>query len=201
MFYLKTHAPPVGPSGKPIFIGSSGGGRCCCWCEKTRMAFRVLFKQQKQHDRRATQRDHSDQDAASSRDGRARHVARCWERRRRHNDDSRRSARAFKTSPRLASAIFAPSAQWRASAESHVLWYVPPAVENTTKERNGRALHRGVGAQPVAVVRITQGNQFDRIPPNRARGAIRLAEPTRHTNMRERALSLSLNRTSLRFCT
>ena len=123
------------------------------------------------------------------------------ERRRRHNDDSRRSARAFKTSPRLASAIFAPSAQWRASAESHVLWYVPPAVENTTKERNGRALHRGVGAQPVAVVRITQGNQFDRIPPNRARGAIRLAEPTRHTNMRERALSLSLNRTSLRFCT
>ena len=42
-----------------------------------------------------------------------------------------RPARAFATSPRLASAIFA--AQYGASAESRVLWYDPPALENTTK--------------------------------------------------------------------
>ena len=82
-----------------------------------------------------------------------------------------------------------------------MLWYDPPALENTTKERNGRASHRGVGAQPVAVVRITHGNQFDRIPPGRARGATRLAESTRHNNMSERALPLFLHRTSPRFRT
>ena len=73
------------------------------------MSFRVLFKQRKQRDRRATRRGHSDQDAASSRDGRARRVARCWERRRRYDDDDNSTTGApFATSPRLASAIFAP---------------------------------------------------------------------------------------------
>jgi hypothetical protein len=92
-----------------------------------------------------------------------------------------------------------PPAHKGASAESRVLRYVPPALENTIKERNGRASHRGVGAQPVAVVRTTHGNQFGRIPPGRARGATRLAESTRHTNMSERELSLSLHRMSPQF--
>ena len=92
-----------------------------------------------------------------------------------------------------------PPAHKGASAESRVLRYVPPALENTIKERNGRASHRGVGAQPVAVVRTTHGNQFGRIPPGRARGATRLAESTRHTNMSERELSFFLHRMSPRF--
>ena len=90
-----------------------------------------------------------------------------------------RPARTFATSPRLASAIFAPppAPTTRAqSAESRLLRYVPPALKNTIKERNGCASHRGVGAQPVAVVRTTHGNQFGRIPHSPAiigRGGIR----------------------------
>ena len=53
-------------------------------------------------------------------------------------------------------------------------------------------------SQPVAVVRTTHGNQFDRIPPGRARGATRLAESTRHTNMSERTLPPFLRPTSPR---
>ena len=164
---------------------------------------RAIFKQRKQCDRRATRRDHSDQDTASSRDGRARRVAYSWERRQRHDDDSRLPAtgarfRNFFTSPRECH-FRPPPAHKGASAESRVLRHDPPALENIIRERNGRASHRGVGAQPFAVVRTTHGNQFDRIPPGRARGATRLAESARHTNMSERKLPLFLHRTSPRF--
>ena len=94
-----------------------------------------------------------------------------------------------------------PPAHKGASAESRVLRYVPPALENTIKERNGRASHRGVGAQPVAVVRTTQGIRGDRTFPGHGRGATRLAGSTRHTNMSERALPRFLGRTSPRLRT
>ena len=167
------------------------------------MAFRVLFKQQKQRDRRATQRDYSDQDAASSRDGRARRVTRCWERRRaearRRQQTTGARFRDF-TSPRECHFRAPPPASAHQPSRACCGMSRP---RSKIRQRNKIvARHTAeLGAEPVAVVRITHGNQFARIPPGRARGANRLAESARHTNMSERALSLFFHRMSPRFRT
>ena len=57
---------------------------------------------------------------------------------------------------------------------------------------------REARSQPVAVVRTTHRNRFDRPPPGRARGATRLAGSTRHTNRSECALPTFLRPTSPR---
>ena len=102
------------PAGRPVrnadldMKQSRPRGRCCCWCEKTRVAFRVLFKQRKQRDRRATRRGHS---STKTQPARETGVRVTWPAAGRDGGGTMttaRPARAFATSPRLASAIFAP---------------------------------------------------------------------------------------------
>ena len=173
-----------------------------CWCEKTRVAFLVLIEQQKQRDRRATQRDQSDQDAASSRDG-VRVVWRCRERRWRHDDDSRRPVRAFATSPRLVSAIFAPPPNMAHRPSRACCGMTRPRSkiqqnnEMATRRTAEWALNQSRWSEPPTKTNSTVSRPVALAEPP----ASRLAESTRHTNMSERALSLFLHRTSPRFRT
>ena len=110
-----------------------------------------------------------------------------------------RPTRAFATSPRLASAIFAPPRpQGRigrvtraAVCPARARKYNKRTKWSRVAPRSGRSTSRGGQNHPR--------KQFGRIPPGRARGATRLAESARHTNMSERKLPLFLHRTSPRF--
>ena len=92
-------------------MGSSGGGRCCCcWCEKTRVAFRVLLN----NENSAIAPQLGEVTATKTQRARETGVRVLWPAVGRDGGGTtttttaRPPTRAFATSPRLASAIFAP---------------------------------------------------------------------------------------------
>ena len=113
-------------------------------------------------------------------------------------------ARAFATSPRLASAIFAPPPPTRAHRPSHACCGMsrPRSKIQQKNEMVARrtaewALNQSRWSEPPTKTNSTVSRPVALAEPP----ASRLAESTRHTNMSERALSLFLHRTSPRFRT
>ena len=178
-------------------MGSSGGGRCCC-CEKMCVAFRVLFTN---NENSAIAAQLGETTATKTQPARETGVRVVWPTPGRDGRgttttaDYRLPARAFATSsPRLASAIFAPPpAHQRASTESRVQCTVECPVR--ARKYNKRT------KWPRVAPRSGRSTSRGGSPPTRARGATRLAESPRRSNMSERALSLFLRRTSPRFRT